>query len=95
MKSVLSVVLYVVACAFVVAAALLMLLVLSLVSSSVATTLGTPGVALSVTRLLPGWFALWGVLPSPLGGVFRSDLLVVALLMLVIGKVIRRLGKGL
>ena len=51
--------------------------------------------AMEFTARLPGWLALWGVLPAPTGGVFRTDLFVVALAALVASDVARRVAKGL
>ena len=43
---------------------------------------------------MPAWLAYAGVVASPLGGVFRTDLFVCALACYVLSRLARRLAKG-
>jgi hypothetical protein len=94
-KHVLKTLLYVVACVLMCLAALLILLVAALVSSQVALSLKVAPVALAITQAMPAGLAFWGVVSSPLGGVFRTDILVVAVAAFVLAKVVRRVGRSL
>ena len=82
------------ACALLACAVALMLLTLALVSSQVALALHATPLALSLTRALPAWFAYWGVVASPLGGVFRTDLFVLALLACGAARLLTGAAKG-
>ena len=43
---------------------------------------------------MPAWLAYAGVVAAPLGGVFRTDLLVCAVVAYLLSRVLRRLAKG-
>ena len=95
MRRIASLALYIVACALLACCLLLLALTLVLLFSQVALALGAAPLAMSVTRALPAWLAMLGVVASPFGGVFRTDFLIVAVALLVAAKIVRRLAKGL
>lgn len=95
MKKLVSVVLYVAACALLAGCIALLLLTITLLFSQVALNLGAGVLALEVTRHLPGWLAMLGTVASPFGGVFRTDFLILSVLLLVAAKILRRVAKGL
>ena len=76
------------------ACALLCLLVLACISSQVALALHVAPLALRLTAAMPAWLAYAGVVATPLGGVFRTDLLVCAVVAYLLSRVLRRLAKG-
>ncbi len=88
-------VLYVLSCVLLAVCMVLLLLTLALVSSQAAVALRVAPAALTLTKLLPAPLAFWGVLASPLGGVFRTDFVLAALACFVAAKVSRRIGKAL
>ena len=57
--------------------------------------LGATSIAVAVTGLLPPQIAFIGVVPSPLGGVFRTDFLLIAIACMVLARLVRALSKGL
>ena len=87
--------LMVLSCALLACSILLLLLILSLVATQVAVALHAAPIALAVTRLMPGWLAFSWVLPSPFGGVFRTDFLILAAALFVAAKVCRGVAKHL
>lgn len=95
MRSVLSSALYVLSCVLLAVSIALLLLTASLLSSQVAVALKVAPLALAVTRALPGGLAFWGVLSSPLGGVFRTDFVVVALVAYVAAKLLKKIARAL
>lgn len=95
MKRLISAVLYVAACALLLACIALLLLTIVLLFSQVALSLGAGVLALEITRHLPGWLAMLGAVASPFGGVFRTDFLILAVLLLIAAKILRRIAKGL
>lgn len=94
-KHVLSIALSVLACALLVGCLLLLLLTLALISTQVAVALRAAPVALAVTHALPAAIAFRWVLPSPLGGVFRTDFVLVAAVLLIAAKLVRKVAKKL
>lgn len=95
MRRIVSLALYVVACALLVCCLLVLALTLVLLFSQVALALGAASLAMSLTRALPAWLAMFGVVASPFGGVFRTDFLIVVVVLLVAAKLVHRLAKGL
>ncbi len=95
MRRLLATVLRVVSCALLVVCTALLLLAASLLSSQVAVSLGVAPLALAVTRALPASLSFWGVLASPLGGVFRTDFVLVALAAFVAAKILRKIARVL
>ncbi|MBS5449683.1 MAG: hypothetical protein KHY83_01220 [Coriobacteriia bacterium] len=95
MRHALSVALYVLACALLVGSLLMLLLVVTLLFAGVALTLGITPLAIEITRAIPASLAMFGVVASPFGGVFRTDFLIVAVVLLVAAKIAHRLAKGL
>lgn len=72
----------------------LLLLAAALLSSQVAVALHVAPLALAVTRALPAPLSFWGVLASPLGGVFRTDFVLVALAAFVAAKILRKIARA-
>ena len=95
MKGFFAAILHALACALVAVSILLALLTASLLSSQVAVALKVAPLALAVTHLLPGSLAFWGVLSSPLGGVFRTDFMVVALAAFILSKIVKKIARAL
>lgn len=95
MKGIVSSVLKVASCVLAGACVALLLLVATYLSPQVAMALGTAPVALAITAALPPQLAFWGVLASPLGGVFRTDFVVVALVLLIAAKLLHRIARAL
>lgn len=95
MRKLVASVLYVLSCALLAVCVFLLLLTLALVSSQAAVALRVAPAALALTQLLPAPLAFWGVLASPLGGVFRTDFVLAALVCFVAAKLSRRIGKAL
>ena len=83
MRKALSLVLYIVACLAVVLCLALLVLCAVLLFNRVAVAL----------HAAPSWFAFWGVLPSPFGGLFRTDFFVLAIVLLIGAKVVRRIAR--
>ncbi len=94
-KEALSIVVRLLSCLCLIGCIALVLLTATFLSPPVAAALRTAPLALAVTAHMPGWLAFWGVLSSPLGGVFRTDFVVVALVLLVLAKVLHRIAKVL
>lgn len=95
MKGLIATVLHALSCALVGVSILLALLTAALLSSQVAVALKVAPIALAVTHLLPGGFAFWGVLSSPLGGVFRTDFILVALAAFILSKIVKKIARAL
>ena len=93
LRKALSLALYIVACLAVVLCLALLALCAVLLFNSVAVALHAAPVALAVTQRLPSWLAFWGVLPSPFGGLFRTDFFVLAIVLLIGAKVVRRIAR--
>ncbi|MBR2835332.1 MAG: hypothetical protein IKE43_06460 [Coriobacteriales bacterium] len=94
MKHVLRLMLYTLVVVLMLVSIGLLLLLLSLVSTSIAASLHTAPLALEITHLLPSWFAYWGVIPSPFGGVFRTDFFILSIICALLARMIRSLAKG-
>lgn len=95
MGRIVSLALYVIACALLVVCLFLLALTIVLMFSSVALAVGAGPLALEITRAMPAWLAMLGVVASPFGGVFRTDFLIVTVAALVAAKILRRIAKGL
>lgn len=93
MKKFLASALYVLSCVLLAVCVVLLLLCASLLSSEVAVALRVAPAALTVTRLLPAPLSFWGVLASPLGGVFRTDFVLAALACYILAKLVRRIAR--
>lgn len=94
-RDALSIVVRLLSCLCLVGTIFLLVLTALFLSPQVAASLRVAPLALAVTAHMPAWLAFWGVLSSPLGGVFRTDFVVVALLLFVLGKVLHRIAKVL
>ena len=94
MRHLIAAALRLLACALLVCACVLCLLVLACISSQVALALHVAPLALRLTAAMPAWLAYAGVVAAPLGGVFRTDLLVCAVVAYLLSRVLRRLAKG-
>lgn len=94
-KDALSIALRVLACLCLLGCIALLLLIAAFLSPAVASSLYAAPIALMITARMPAWLAFWGVLSSPLGGVFRTDFFVVALALLVLAKVFKKIAKVL
>lgn len=94
-KALLKTALYVTACMLMGACVGLLLLTGVLLSVQAAVALKVAPVALTVTQLMPTGLAFWGVLASPLGGVFRTDFVVLALAAFLAGCLVRKIAKAL
>lgn len=94
-KALLKTVLYVASCVLMACCVGLLLLTGSLLSVQVAVALKVAPVALTVTQLMPAGLAFWGVLSSPLGGVFRTDFVVLALAAFFAAALVRKIAKAL
>lgn len=94
-RGVFSTILYVLACAAMALCILVLLLTATFLVPSVALALGTAPVALALTAALPAPLAFWGVLSCPLGGVFRTDFVIVAVVLLVAAKILRKIARAL
>lgn len=95
LKGILSTIVYGLACAAVALAIFVLLLAATFLVPSVALALGTAPFALALTAILPAPLAFWGVLSSPLGGVFRTDFVVVAIALLIVAKILRKIARAL
>ena len=94
-RGIVKTVFYVTSCIFMACCVGLLLLTGSLLSVQVAVSLKVAPVALTVTQLMPSGLAFWGVLSSPLGGVFRTDFVVLALGAFFLAALVRKIAKAL
>ena len=94
-RGALSTILYVLACGAVALCILVLLLTATFLVPSVALSLGTAPLALALTAALPAPLAFWGVLSCPLGGVFRTDFVIVAIVLLIVAKILRKIARAL
>ena len=94
MRALAALVLRLCGCALLVCSCVLALLTLACVSSQVALALHVAPLALRLTAAMPAWLAYAGVVASPLGGVFRTDLFLCALACYLLSRLTRRLAKG-
>ncbi len=92
-RRIISLILYIIACACVVVSIVLLLVTAALLVSDVAVTLRVAPLALDITRLLPDFLQYWSVISSPFGGVFRTDFAVVALVFFILAALIRRIAR--
>lgn len=63
------------------------------ISSSAVIALDTASIALQITQELPAWLALWGVMSTPFGGVFRTDFAIIAFVLIIIASIFKRIAK--
>ncbi len=70
-------------------AVVLLALALVQLSSALTARLGLTSVCVRVTSWLPAPLAYFGLLDCPLGGVFRTDYLIAAVVTLVIARLVR------
>ena len=82
-------------CALLVIAVLLLALVVLQAAPQLGDPLGATSIAVALTGIMPAQLAFIGVVPSPLGGVFRTDFLLVAIVSMVLARLVRALSKGL
>ena len=83
------------ACVLLVACVLMLLLIVVMLFPQVALSLGLTPVAFSISRILPAGLSMLGVVASPFGGVFRTDFVIVVVVMFVAAKILSRIAKGL
>ena len=94
-KGIVKTVLYVTACVLMGCCVGLLLLTGSLLSVQAAVALKVAPVALTVTQLMPDALAFWGVMSSPLGGVFRTDFVILAVVASFAAALVRKIAKAL
>ncbi len=95
MKHVVSILVRVLSCLCMAASLFMLLLSASLISTAVALSLHVSSLALTVSQLIPAPLSFWGVLASPFGGVFRTDFIIVAIVLFVAAKLLHLLRKAL
>ncbi len=95
MKHVVSVLVQILSCVCMAASLFMLLLSASLISTAVALSLHVSSLALTVSQLIPAPLSFWGVLASPFGGVFRTDFIIVAIVLFVAAKLLHLLRKAL
>lgn len=95
MKHALSGILYILACLAMAGSIFVLLLVASLLSVDVAVALQVAPLTLALSKAIPAQFVMWGALPSPLGGVFRTDFFIVALVLFVAARLLRKIARAL
>lgn len=94
-RGILASVVYVLACAAMALCIVVLLLAATFLAPAVALGLGTAPLALALTAVLPAPLAFWGVLSCPLGGVFRTDFVIVAVVLWVVAKILRKIARAL
>lgn len=95
MKKTFKVILYVISCIFLAISVFLLLITLSLISGELALNFHTASVAVDITGLLPQWLAYQFVLPTPFGGVFRSDFVIVAAASTLVSWIFNQIRKAM